>query len=381
MLPAFIAEVQSGAFDSAREAIRARLDAPTFREATDAYLTDYMRQDADGASTRKAYGNAFSAVANELGEIRIGHITEPMLHKALRTLHRSGRAIATIKLAHAALSVFFKRMVKLGLIPASPLPRFADLALGRGEQASERVRRSALSKGQIAALLEACRADDALRVWITVMVTTGARPGEALALRWQDVDLQRGVLHIEHSVKDGGGLGQGRLGSTKTRGSVRTVPMGPGLVAAIATERTRQETLLRRLRGLPANVAPVRPILGPEDCVFSAGWDDRSIPPSLHGMRARFKTVAARAGLSASVTPHYLRHTAITAMVAGDATRPGISVIEAARLAGHSDPGTTSRTYAHAVQANLQRGIALADDLITPNASAVVEHLPNAADV
>ena len=52
-------------------------------------------------------------------------------------------------------------------------------------------------------------------------------------------------------------------------------------------------------------------------------------------------------------------------MIAGSATRRGVSVIDAARLAGHSDPGTTGKVYAHAVDANLKRGADLADDLIS----------------
>jgi integrase len=65
-------------------------------------------------------------------------------------------------------------------------------------------------------------------------------------------------------------------------------------------------------------------------------------------------------------------------MIAGSATQRGISIIDTAKLAGHSDPGTTAKVYAHAENANLKRGSDLADGLITGTPSAEIEQLPNA---
>jgi hypothetical protein len=51
---------------------------------------------------------------------------------------------------------------------------------------------------------------------------------------------------------------------------------------------------------------------------------------------------------------------------------PGVSVVDAAKIAGHARPSVTSDVYAHAVQANLTRGADLADALIAPAPSAQV---------
>ena len=89
----------------------------------------------------------------------------------------------------------------------------------------------------------------------------------------------------------------------------------------------------------------------------------RKVPKSLSAMQSRFRIVRLKAGLP-KVTPHYLRHTALTAAIAGTATTPGISMADAAKIAGHSNATQIARIYGHAVQANLTRGIALADALI-----------------
>jgi hypothetical protein len=61
-------------------------------------------------------------------------------------------------------------------------------------------------------------------------------------------------------------------------------------------------------------------------------------------------------------------------MLAGSGGQAGVSIADAAAIAGHKKTATTLR-YAHAVEANLDRGIALADDLIKPSAPAEVERI------
>jgi integrase len=256
------------------------------------------------------------------------------------------------------------------------------LKLGEETKAADRIRRATMSGGQITALIQACGADNQLRLWIETMAATAARPGEALALRWCDVDVASRIIQIRHSVKRGTIHGQGRLGATKTRGSIRDVPIGASLAASLERERVNQETLLRNVSGLAENVTGVRPLLDPQDCIFPADLIElRKMPCTLSGMRSRFKTACRKAGLPPSTTPHQLRHSAITTMIAGSATQRGISVIDAARLAGHSDPGTTAKVYAHAVDANLKRGADLADGLIAGTPGAEIERLPNTRSV
>jgi integrase len=115
--------------------------------------------------------------------------------------------------------------------------------------------------------------------------------------------------------------------------------------------------------------------------VIPAGFDTsarRQVLASLSGIRSRFKKAAHGAGVP-HAHPHQMRHTAIMAVIAGTDTRPGVSVVDVARLAGRSNPTITARTYARAVQSNLQRAAVLADDLIVPAQSATVEPLRNDA--
>jgi integrase len=74
-----------------------------------------------------------------------------------------------------------------------------------------------LMPGQVARLLAILR--EPVRTMVLVAVLTGPRVGEVLALRWQDVDLDREELRVEQAVY------RGCLGSPKTNGSRRTLPL------------------------------------------------------------------------------------------------------------------------------------------------------------
>jgi integrase len=387
-LPDFVHEVTSGAMDAAREAERIRSQAPTLREYVPLFLREHARMDADGEATSRAYRHSLGYVVARLGDRRISELTEATLRACLRDLHTSGRmvprpdgsrglGVETIRLIRATLSVCLSHAVKDGIIPTNPTPKFKELNLGNAPL--DRARRSALSQGQVAALLNACGEDCALKVSTAVMSATGARPGEVLALTWGNIDLQARTMRIEHSVKrDANSPGRGRLGSTKTPSSMRTLSIGNGLAAILEQERARQENVLRELAGLSANVSPVRPLIEPDMCIFPAGYETPEAmraPFSQGAMRARFKAAIHRAGLDPRVSPHWCRHSAITAMLAGSATKPGISVVDAAAIAGHTNASTTARVYAHAVQANLKRGADLADDLLVPTPAANVEQI------
>jgi|ERR1700674_863437 integrase len=63
---------------------------------------------------------------------------------------------------------------------------------------------------------------------------TGMRVSELLALKWSDVDLERGLLSIRRSYY------RRQLRTSKNRSSERTVPLSPGLVSAMRCHKLRR---------------------------------------------------------------------------------------------------------------------------------------------
>jgi integrase len=74
----------------------------------------------------------------------------------------------------------------------------------------------------VAELLNAAAAaDEELAIFLGLAVTSGARRGELVALRWQDVDFKRGLVRIGSSYVVRGG--RRRLKGTKRRRAVVVV--------------------------------------------------------------------------------------------------------------------------------------------------------------
>jgi integrase len=71
-------------------------------------------------------------------------------------------------------------------------------------------------------------ADEDLHLKLLFAASTGVRAGEQWALRWKDLDLENGKLHVRHRVD-----AYGIEGAPKTAAGVRTVPISGQLVARL----------------------------------------------------------------------------------------------------------------------------------------------------
>lgn len=128
---------------------------------------------------------------------------------AYKGLDHEGRAIfktmgrdraktpATINRYHAALSGVLTWAVEQRMAPRGWLNPCRGVKRLPGEV--ERVR--FLDDGERARLLEACKSSQYPRLYAIVLMgmLTGARRGELLSLRWNDLDLERGVAQLGRS--------------------------------------------------------------------------------------------------------------------------------------------------------------------------------------
>ena len=73
-------------------------------------------------------------------------------------------------------------------------------------------------------------------------LASGARRGELLALRWSDLDLDKGTMRIERSLEEtkAGGL---RFKAPKTEYSVRALSLPPSAVASSSSIASRNWNL------------------------------------------------------------------------------------------------------------------------------------------
>lgn len=242
-----------------------------------------------------------------------------------------GLAPKSMRHVHGALRAVLARAVEDGHLPSNPCDAAkVREALPKRSSGTQRVRRDSYwSDDEARRFLVAAEeaGDPFLAAWI-VLLGTGLRRGELLGLRWEDVDLERGVLQVRRSITEVRGTRVETDG--KSDHSERAVPLGPRLVEVLRTHRTRQ-----RAERLPLGIPWT------EDGSVIADLDGSVVAP--RRLSEAFREAAEAAGLP-GIGVHGLRHTAATAML-----RRNVPITTVSRVLGHADASITLTTYAHAV--------------------------------
>ena len=148
-------------------------------------------------------------------------------HDDASSLLADGMTPATLDNTHRAFHGCLEKAVQWGLILRNPSD-FAVLPKVRHPE------KPMLSESQVQRFLLSAR-DHRLEALFVLALATGARSGELLALRWSDVDLDEGVIHIRKSLKK---TATGfELGDTKTLASSNTFwcPANTIITTAIVT--------------------------------------------------------------------------------------------------------------------------------------------------
>ena len=162
-----------------------------------------------------------------------------------------------------------------------------------------------------------------------VLMGTGCRMGEAFGLRWQDADLDAGVLNIERSLSWVGG--RPVVTEPKTLSSKRRLTSPTFVTESLKRWRVRQ--LEDRLSHGPQWLGEDRILTEP---------DGRPVTPS------RALNELARVCESAGVRRiriHDLRH-----LHASLALGAGIPLVDVSRRLGHANVGVTATIYAHSLR-------------------------------
>lgn len=220
--------------------------------------------------------------------------------------------------------------VRLGVISRNP----AKDRLGNADyvrRATKKKKHVYLTVKQLMALVEAMPTDQD-KAMVLVGGLSGLRWGEVTALQWGDIDLQKGLIHVQRAYSDVGG--KLVLGTTKG-GSDRFVPLHSRTAEALLAgepERLEGVRVFNSTRGHP---------------IRNGRWTPGVLVATLARLHAE------ETGDKSSLPPietrfHDLRHTAVSlAISAGE----NIKVIQ--RIAGHSTATLTLDTYAGLFESDL----------------------------
>jgi integrase len=188
--------------------------------------------------------------------------------------------------------------------------------------------RKVLTPVQIRSLASAV--DEPGRSITLLLVLTGLRIGELLALRWSCVDLKGRLLRVVETVYDG------HFDRPKTKRSERTIPIG-----------TETADIFSAMR--PAHVDGSHLVFATREGTPLDRWNL---------LRKHVKPAAKRLGISL-VTWHLLRHSHATML---DGVGTPIGTMQS--LLGHSSPEITREIYLHAISEEQRRAVESVERLV-----------------
>jgi integrase len=216
----------------------------------------------------------------------------------------------------------------VAVVVKSPRPEKSQVTILTPEQARQ--------------LLDAAKGNRLEAVY-RVALSIGLRMGEALGLRWKDVDLDARRLEVTSALQSTTfGL---ILGEPKTRTSYRTIELPGKLVSALREHHMRQQQE-RYVAGLDWQE---------NDLVFCR-IDGR--PMHSATVLSSFKRLLKRAGLP-PMRFHGLRHSCVSLLAA-----QGLSQRQAMELLGHASIHQTMNVYTHVYDERKRDAADLMDQLL-----------------
>lgn len=275
----------------------------------------YLRSECHLAENSiAAYGRDLQRMIEWLGKRRLDAIRVGDLTDFMETLQRSGLAPASVSRCVVAVRMFFKYLQLEGLVADNPAELLAAQKMWQRMP-------GVLSKHQIESFLAAPRKTDAFWLRDVAMLeslyATGCRASEVCSLRMSDLSLDQKYLKC---------TGKG--------GKQRMVPIGGRAIDAI----------LRYVKELRGELAAKQP--QPYDELFLS----RSGRPLDRIQLWRLvKLYARRAGIDADISPHSLRHSFATHLLAG-----GADLRQVQEMLGHASIQTT-QIYTHVEHSRLKR--------------------------
>jgi integrase len=288
------------------------------------------------------------------------HILPVFKHRRLRDLQpgdistfvldkQAELSRATALQLRATLSVMLASAVEHGGIIKANVAKLITVRQPRGKKSQEVEDERVLDESEIADLIAAA-AGTQERALLLTLARTGMRPGEAMGLKWTDVNYSKRTIHIERGIHDG------IEGPTKT-GKKRYVDMSPQLAEALRelyVEREKQK-LASQWRELPEWIF-IRP---------------NGEPLTINNTAGIFTRACRRAGISGH-TEYDLRHTYSSLLLA----KGGEGVLAyVSKQLGHANIVTTMRYYLHFMPTANQGRVDVLDTSVAPEIGTIHENV------
>ena len=294
-----------------------------------------------------------------LGMEQLGCVNEDLITQYLYSQRDSYYAKSTLNKQLGFIKRCLNRAVEQKLLPENPakeIPYFEEDEVLKATKEVKSLQLSDMMKlveeakrintashkinGEIGTPVYGVNADV-----IVFLLFTGLRIGEALALKWENVDLVKNQIHVESTLKEihtpeGATKTALVCGKTKTKSSVRYVSLCPDAIQVLAKRKK------------------ANPKAQNTDFVFQT---DEGTPVLRRNVTRTLKAMLVRSGCSnQDATPHVLRHTFGSYLIS-----QGADLYSVSKLLGHSSIKMTESVYLELLNSANHKTVSLFDNLNT----------------
>lgn len=307
-------------------------------------------------------------VHDGFGQKRIAAVKKSDVRKFYNSLHDDKMLkINSIDSVHTVLHQVFQTAVDDNIIRSNPTDNMLrELKMSRE---SDFEARNAMTADQQSLFQDYMLRKPLYRHWYPiffVMANTGMRVGEVIGLRWQDVDMEKGIINVNHNVVYYSHKGNGQkchyaIHSTKSRAGVRLIPMTQAVKDAFLMEKEYQE-----LTGIHNTMS----VDGYTDFIFT------NTNGSMHNLTMLNKALKRLTRdcndeliekygidnvpvLLPNLSTHILRHTFATRLC-----ESGVNIKLAQSILGHADISTTMNIYVTVTEDMRNKGLQDLEDYL-----------------
>jgi len=279
-------------------------------------------------STKKSIESKFKKhILPRFGKLKMNEITRPYCQRMINEIAELITSVNDIKIQ---ANQVFKYAVKMDIIQKNPLehisiPKQQKDLINEKNHINER---NYWKKDEVKQFLIITKNELSLRdhTLFHLLIYTGARKGELLALKWEDINFENGFIRLTKTLFHN--EGEFIFQTSKTKESKRTISLDTKTLSLLKKWRVEQ---------IQANLANMD-TFSDNEIVFTR---DEGSPMRLAYLNDKLSAVIKKHKLH-RITIHGLRHTHASLLF-----EAGASIKEVQERLGHSDIQMTMNIYTH----------------------------------
>jgi integrase len=199
----------------------------TVAEAFQMWIENCVDEGLEHGTIRQRRQHLKHHVAPFVGTVTLAELTLPRVNHFVTQLRAAGRSLAMRRKVLTNLKTAISHAQNLGLV-AQNVARAAKAAGGEREHTRGPLRAGVdfPAKAELVAILNS--ATERQRPFVSLLIYTGMRISELRGLRWHDVDLDAGVLHVRQRAD-----AWRNIGPPKSRAGARDIPLAPDSILSL----------------------------------------------------------------------------------------------------------------------------------------------------